>query len=63
MFISYRHDASDAAYVNTLTVFLTAAGLFVWFDKEMISGDQWHKVIRQSPQQRSADTGSRRLPA
>jgi hypothetical protein len=47
VFISYRHIGPDADYVDRLAQFLMAAGISVWFDREMISGDRWEEVIRE----------------
>jgi hypothetical protein len=47
VFISYRHGGADAAYVDRLAAHLLAAGIPVWFDREIISGDRWHAVIQQ----------------
>lgn len=45
VFISYsHHDAGD--YVHRLAAHLTAAGIPVWFDQEIITGTRWATVIR-----------------
>jgi hypothetical protein len=46
VFISYSHQ-SDTGYVQRLATHLTAAGIDVWFDKEIIHGDRWTRVIRE----------------
>lgn len=46
VFISYSHvEAAD--YVARLGEHLDAAGIPVWYDREIISGDRWRHVIRQ----------------
>ncbi|MBV1855827.1 toll/interleukin-1 receptor domain-containing protein [Catellatospora tritici] len=44
VFISYSH-ASDGGYVERLAAYLEAAGVAVWFDREIVSGDRWGDVI------------------
>jgi DnaJ-class molecular chaperone len=46
VFISYRHGVDDR-YVDDLVTALTAAGIPVWHDKQIISGDRWERVIKQ----------------
>jgi hypothetical protein len=46
VFISYSHGA-DAGYVRRLASYLRDAGLTVWFDHEIVSGDRWARVIRE----------------
>ena len=45
VFISYRHD-DDVPYVQRLTGHLTSEGVSVWFDREIVTGDRWDRVIR-----------------
>ncbi len=46
VFISYSHtEAAD--YVERLGEHLGAAGIAVWYDKEIITGDRWRQVIRE----------------
>ncbi len=45
VFISYRRDP-DAAYVDRLADYLQERQVPVWFDREIISGDRWHRVIQ-----------------
>jgi dipeptidyl aminopeptidase/acylaminoacyl peptidase len=47
VFVSYRHAQPDAGYVESLARHLGEAGIAVWFDREMISGDRWDEVIRE----------------
>jgi hypothetical protein len=47
VFISYRHAEPDTAYVEKLATFLGTAGIVVWFDREIVSGDRWHALIEQ----------------
>jgi TIR domain len=44
VFISYAH--ADAAYVERLTSHLRSAGVSVWVDDELITGDRWISVVR-----------------
>ncbi len=44
-FISYSHR-HDGGYVEALANYLARAGVPVWFDKEVISGERWATVIR-----------------
>jgi hypothetical protein len=45
-FISYsHHDAHE--YVDRLTTYLENNGVAVWYDKELITGDRWVRVIEQ----------------
>jgi uncharacterized protein YjbI with pentapeptide repeats len=46
VFISYNH-ASDQGYVDQLARYLGDHGIPVWYDKDIISGDRWIRVIRQ----------------
>ncbi|MBV1850017.1 tetratricopeptide repeat protein [Catellatospora tritici] len=46
VFISYSH-ATDSAYVAKLAKHFTAAGVEVWFDHQIITGERWAKVIQQ----------------
>jgi hypothetical protein len=45
VFISYSHR-QDGGYVESLAAFLAGAGVPVWFDKEIVTGDRWERVIR-----------------
>ena len=45
VFISYSHK--DEAYVDRLTVYLTAAGIEVWTDKGIDYGAEWARIIDQ----------------
>src|SRR5215470_776052 len=45
VFICYSHVA-NSAYVESLAIYLTDAGVPVWFDKEIITGDRWERMIR-----------------
>jgi signal transduction histidine kinase len=45
VFISYRHGP-DAAYVEHLEGFLLDAGIPVWHDREVVTGDRWESVIK-----------------
>jgi hypothetical protein len=47
VFISYRHDAVDRSYVERLVEVMSDAGLPVWFDRQLITGDRWHSVIQE----------------
>jgi hypothetical protein len=45
-FISYSHyDARE--YVDRLVAHLADSGIAVWYDKELITGDRWARVIEQ----------------
>jgi hypothetical protein len=44
VFISYHHDTAGA-YVERLARFLIAYGVDVWFDRAIITGDRWARVI------------------
>ncbi|MBV1855885.1 tetratricopeptide repeat protein [Catellatospora tritici] len=46
VFISYSH-AADSDYVAKLAAHLTAAGVVVWFDQKVVTGDRWSRVIQQ----------------
>jgi hypothetical protein len=46
VFVSYGHG-SDGGYVPRLAAFLAEAGVAVWFDREIITGDRWERVIRE----------------
>jgi TIR domain len=46
VFISYSHG-SDGAYVEQMAAYLERAGVPVWFDKEIVRGDQWTRVVRE----------------
>jgi hypothetical protein len=46
VFISYSHDET-AEYVHRLETHLNLAGIAVWDDKEIISGDHWRRLIRE----------------
>src|SRR5262249_35014868 len=43
IFLSYSHR-SDADYATRLAAHITAAGLPVWLDREVVSGDRWHEA-------------------
>jgi|GEM_PF-2255523 len=43
-FVSYARQ--DAAYVRRLVAHLRAAGVGVWMDDQIASGDRWDRVIR-----------------
>jgi hypothetical protein len=43
-FISYAHGP-DGEYVDRLAAFLTAAGVLVRFDREIVTGSRWEQVI------------------
>lgn len=45
VFLCYSHSG-DTAYVESLAAHLTGAGVPVWFDKEIITGDRWESMIR-----------------
>ena len=45
VFISYRHGP-ETEYVERLAAFLTSAGVPVWFDREIVTGDRWDQLIR-----------------
>ncbi|MBB5870349.1 hypothetical protein F4553_003728 [Allocatelliglobosispora scoriae] len=45
VFISYSHGG-DSAYVKRLADHLTSAGIPVWFDRDIITGTRWERVIR-----------------
>lgn len=45
LFVCYSHRG-DREYVEALTEYLTSAGLSVWFDREIATGDRWESVIR-----------------
>jgi TIR domain len=45
VFICYSH-LTNSAYVESLAIYLTDAGVPVWFDKEIITGDRWEHMIR-----------------
>ncbi|MBB5868692.1 YVTN family beta-propeller protein [Allocatelliglobosispora scoriae] len=46
VFLSYGHgDAAD--YVERLAGWLGEAGVPIWYDKEIISGHRWSRVIQQ----------------
>jgi WD40 repeat protein len=47
VFISYRHAEPDTAYVEKLATFLDTAGIGVWLDRDIVSGDRWHALIEQ----------------
>lgn len=44
-FLSYRH-ASDREYVERLASFLTRAGVNVWHDSAVVTGDRWERIIK-----------------
>jgi tetratricopeptide (TPR) repeat protein len=46
VFISYSHEPPDAAYVARLADALIGAGVAVWYDRELGSGDRWKQVLR-----------------
>ena len=46
MFLSYAHGADDE-YVSRLARFLTDAGIPVWYDKEIVPGDRWERLIQE----------------
>ncbi|MBB5872168.1 hypothetical protein F4553_005602 [Allocatelliglobosispora scoriae] len=46
VFISYSHR-QDGAYVDRLAAHLTAAGLPVWYDREIVSSHRWDRVIQE----------------
>src|SRR5262249_44498056 len=45
IFLSYSHR-SDADYATRLAAHIAAAGLPVWLDRKVVSGDRWHEVTR-----------------
>lgn len=45
VFISYRHG-DEVPYVQRLADHLTNEGVSVWFDREIVTGDRWDRVIR-----------------
>lgn len=45
MFLSYAHGHDDA-YVQRLAEFLQGSGLAVWYDREVVSGHDWARVIK-----------------
>ena len=45
VFVSYAREDSD--YVARLAGELEAAGISVWYDRELASGDRWELVLRQ----------------
>jgi hypothetical protein len=47
VFISYAHESGDTTYVERLAAFLTEAHITVWFDKEIIVGERWERVVRK----------------
>jgi len=52
-FISYSHF-DGGAYVEGLAAHLTKAGITVWYDKELITGDRWTRVIQTKIEESSA---------
>jgi hypothetical protein len=44
VFISYSH-CQDGGYVESLAAHLAGEGVPVWFDKEIITGDRWERVV------------------
>src|SRR5688572_7504496 len=46
VFISYSHAGPDAEYVDRLAAQLTAAGVPVWYDRHLGSGDRWDSDLR-----------------
>lgn len=46
VFISYSHAEPDAEYVERLAAQLTAAGVPVWYDRHLGSGDRWDSDLR-----------------
>jgi hypothetical protein len=53
VFISYKHGEDDT-YILTLAAFLEQAGVPVWFDRDLITGDRFARVIRGRIDQCSA---------
>ncbi|AGZ40707.1 toll/interleukin-1 receptor domain-containing protein [Actinoplanes friuliensis] len=47
VFICYRHDGSSANYVERLAGYLATHIIPCWYDREVVSGDRWSKVLRQ----------------
>jgi len=45
VFLSYSHSG-DSAYAESLANHLTQSGIPVWFDKEIVVGDRWERVIK-----------------
>jgi WD40 repeat protein len=45
IFLSYSHH-NDADYATRLAAHIAAAGLPVWLDRKVVSGDRWHEAIR-----------------
>lgn len=46
VFISYAHAEPDAEYVERLAAQLTEAGVPVWYDRNLGSGDRWDSDLR-----------------
>jgi hypothetical protein len=44
-FISYSHS-HDRRYADALAAHLVKAGVPVWYDQEIVSGDRWDQLIR-----------------
>jgi hypothetical protein len=45
VFVSYSRD--DVAYVDTLVRYLRARGVPVWWDAQLLAGEEWSQVIEE----------------
>lgn len=45
VFLSYSRAPDDATYTRKLARALTDAGIEVWYDQELASGDRWERVL------------------
>ena len=46
VFISYSHASADSAFAARLADSLIAAGVPVWYDRHLVSGDRWERELR-----------------
>ena len=47
VFISYSHRNGDQGYAVRLANHLSEAGFVAWYDREIVSGDRWDRLIRE----------------
>jgi TIR domain-containing protein len=46
IFVSYSHAPTDAAYMERLSADLGHAGVPIWYDRELATGDRWDQILR-----------------
>src|SRR5262245_30142974 len=44
VFVSYAHGA-DRAYVDRLARYLHERGVLVWYDRDIVVGERWKRII------------------